>query len=288
MLSLLAHSDAALRPHDLAGAWNLDPLVVGGLAVAAWCYRRGWRAPTDTAGRRAAFALGLAAVAIAVVSPLDALSGALVSAHMVQHVLLVVVAAPLLAVSAPSAALVRGAPERIRTRIAPVRRFLRVDAAVLRRSRALVPRWLAYVLALWLWHASVLYGLAVENRLVHALEHATFLGTALLVWSSILGPARTRAPRELGLIAVFALALQTVFLSALLTFSTSPWYEPYLTTTTAWGLDPLEDQHLAGVIMWVPAGIVHVGIGIWLLSAWLREIDRSTATDAAPRPETVA
>lgn len=285
---MLAHSDAALRPHDLVGAWSLDPLVIVGLAAAAWCYRRGWRAPNDSAARRSAFGLGLATLAIAVVSPLDALSGVLVSAHMVQHVLLVIVAAPLLAVSAPSAALLRGAPGGIRTRLAPARRLLRLDAAALRRSRALVPRWLAYVLTLWLWHASVLYGLAVENRFVHALEHATFLGTAILLWSSILGPARTRAPRELGVIAVFALALQTVFLSALLTFATSPWYEPYLTTTTAWGLDPLEDQHLAGVIMWVPAGIIHVGIGIWLLATWLRDIDRSTATDAAPRPETVA
>jgi putative membrane protein len=273
VLSILAHDGAALRPHDVAGAWNLDPLILVPLLAVAVLYRRGWRQPNDPPWRRAAFTAGVAAVAIAVVSPLDALSGVLVSAHMVQHVLLLVVAAPLLAASAPGAALVRGLPPWARPRLASVRRRLGLDAGRLRRTRAPVVRWVAYTATLWLWHASVLYGAAVEHDVVHALEHVAFLGTGLLVWSAILGPVRVRVPRGLAVLGVFTLGLQTIFLSVLLTFAESPWYEPYVDAAPAWGVDALEDQQLAGVVMWVPAGFIHVGIGLGLLVAMLRELD---------------
>lgn len=273
---VLAH-DGTVLPHDVAGAWNLDPLVVTGLAVAALLYRRGWRRPTDTRWRRIAFAGGLAAIFVALISPLEAVAGVLVSAHMVQHVLLLLVAAPLLAVSAPGAALTRGLPDIVRPRVAPLRRSVGLGAGRVQRSRAPVVRWLAYVLVLWAWHSSVLYGAAVEHEIVHAAEHATFLAAGLLVWSSLLGPARVRVPRGMAMLGVFTLALQSVFLSVLLTFAQSAWYEPYVRAAPAWGVDPLEDQQLAGVLMWVPAGFIHVGIGVALLVSWFRELDRETA-----------
>lgn len=278
---VLAHDGAALLPHDALWAWNLDPILIAGLVLTAVAYRRGWRAPADSPTRRGAFVAGLVAVAVALVSPLEALSGVLVSAHMGQHVLLILVAGPLLAVSAPGAALVRGLPQRLRPRIGSLRRRVGLDAGRLRRSRAPVVRWVVYAVTLWLWHASVLYGAAVEYEAIHIAEHVTFLGTALLVWSVILGPARVRVPRGLALLGVFTLGLQSVFLSVLLTFATSPWYEAYVDIAPAWGVDPLEDQQLAGVLMWVPAGFIHVIVGVALLASWLREIEADTESEPA-------
>lgn len=281
MLTVIAHQ-GALQPHDLPGAWNLDPLLLLGLGGVAWAYARGRRPATDRPGRQRAFAAALAALVIALVSPLEALAGVLVSAHMVQHVLLVVVAAPLLAWSAPGAALVRGLPARLRAWSRTARAGAGLGAERLRATRAPLLRWLAFVVTLWLWHASLLYGAAVEHEVVHVAEHVTFLGTGVLVWSLILGPSRVRVAPGLAVLGVFALALQSTFLSALLTFARTPWYEPYVAAAPAWGVDALQDQQLAGVVMWVPAGLVHVAIGVALLVRWLAEVERGAP--APPEP----
>ena len=271
MLSVLAHAGEPLQPHDAWWAWNLDPLVLLVMAGSVAAYVAGWRPTADTPGRRAAFAGAVGALVIALVSPVDVMSSTMVSAHMVQHVLLVLVAAPLLAVAAPGAAMLRGTPAIVREAARGARRTAGLDAGRLRRLRHPVARWLLYVVTLWLWHASVLYGAAVENEGVHVVEHVTFLGTAFLVWSAILGPERARVPRGLGLLGVFTLGLQGIFLSALITFAPEPWYSAYLVPPPGWGLDPLSDQQLAGVLMWVPAGFIHAGIALWLLARWLRE-----------------
>lgn len=281
MLSVLAHA-GALRPHDLPGAWNLDPLLLVGLGATAVAYARGRRRATDSPGRQRAFVGALVTVVVALVSPLEALSGVLVSAHMVQHVLLLVVAAPLLAWSAPGAALARGLPPTLRAWNRAARTTAGFDAHRLRASRVPLVRWLAYVVALWLWHASVLYGAAVEHEVVHVAEHATFLATGWLVWSILLGPARVRVEPGLAVLGVFTLALQGVFLSALLTFARTPWYDAYVDAAPAWGVDPLQDQQLAGVVMWVPAGLVHVAIGIVLVARWLGDIERGSAAPVDP------
>lgn len=283
VLPVLAHEGRALRPHDLAGAWNLDPVLLIGFAVVIGAYVRGWRQLGDGDGRRRAFVGAMAALLVALVSPLEALSGVLVSAHMVQHVLIIVVAAPLLARSAPGSALLRGLPGGIRRWNRTLRLGLGLDASRLRRARSPVVRWLAYVAVLWLWHASVLYGAAVEHEAVHVLEHATFLATATLVWSAVLGPARVRVAPGLALLCVFTLALQTVFLSALLTFARTPWYDAYVQHAPAWGVDALQDQQLAGAVMWVPAGLIHAAIGVALLAHWLRDLDRASSSGALSR-----
>lgn len=274
MIGLLGHAGSSLEPHDVWTAWTLDPLIVVLLAAAAVAYRRGSReGPSDTPARRAALWGGLGAIVLALVSPVDAMSGVLVSAHMVQHVLLILVAAPLLAVSAPGGALLRGTPRGVRSAARSARRTIGLDAARLRRLRSPIARWLLYVVTLWVWHASVVYGLAVENPFFHATEHAMFLASAFLVWSAILGPARVRVTPGLALLGVFTLGLQGIFLSVLLTFAREPYYAEYLAPPAAWGLDPLADQQLAGVLMWIPAGFVHTGIALFLLVRWLRELD---------------
>lgn len=269
--ALVGHDGRPLLPHDAWTAWRFDPPIVLGIALAAALYLRGYRPARDGHRRAYAFGGGLTAVGLALLSPIDRLAGILFSAHMVQHVLLVTVAAPLIAWAAPGAALVQGIPQQSRRAVVGARRAFGVDAAALRRLRHPLARWLVFVTTFWLWHASRLYAAAVDHEWVHVAEHVTFLGTALLVWSAILGPRRARTDRGAAVLIVFLLALQGVLLSALLTFARSPWYEPYADEAPGWGLDPLADQHLAGVIMWVPTGLVHAAIGIALVVGWLRE-----------------
>jgi cytochrome c oxidase assembly factor CtaG len=277
----LAHAGRPPEPHDLWGAWNLDPLVLAGLLVAVWAYRRGrirGRRRDADVWRTRCFAGAVVAIAVALISPLDAMSSALASAHMVQHVLLILVAAPLLALSAPSSALLRGSPLSVRRATGRWRRRLGITHANLASLRHPVTLWLLHVATLWLWHARVLYDAALSSEWVHILEHATFLVTGLLFWRVVIG-ARVpgRVPHGFGVMLVFAMALQSVFLSVLLVFARTPWYAGYATTTGPWGLDHLADQQLAGAIMWVPAGVVYVAAGLALMVAWMRVAEREGA-----------
>ena len=275
---MLAHAGQPLAPHDLWGAWNLDPLLAGGLALAIWAYRRGARdRPRRPVGawRRRCFMGAIAAVGVALVSPLDALSDALASAHMVQHMLLVLVAAPLLTLSAPMTPLLRGSPALVREASVRWRRRLGLTRGNLRPLRDAVTVWLLHVGTLWFWHAAVAYDAAVEHHLLHVVEHASFLVTALLFWRVVIGVRDAdRVSNGFGVLLLFAMAMQSVFLSALLTFARTPWYSVYATTTASWDLEPLADQQLAGVIMWIPAGLVYVGAGLGLFVAWIRATER--------------
>jgi putative membrane protein len=276
MLTVVAHAGRPLAPHDLWGAWTFEPLVVLGLVGTAWLYARGvdWGAKADRR-RTWCFAGALAAIAVALVSPLDALSGSLASAHMVQHILLVLIAAPLLVLAAPVGRLLRGTPHAVLRAVGRWRGRLRLTPAPLRPFRDPAVAWVLHVATLWFWHASVPYDAAVEHPFLHALEHATFLSTALLFWASVAGVrARRTGNTGLAMILVLGMAIQSVFLAALITFAATPWYSVYATTTRAWGLSSLEDQHLAGVIMWVPGGVVYVAAGLAMLVAWLREAER--------------
>jgi putative membrane protein len=285
---VLAHNGSHLAPRDLWSAWNADPVVLAALLLVTWAYLRGRsHRPRHADVRRArCFAGALVAIAVALLSPLDALSGALASAHMVQHLLLTTVAAPLLVLSAPAGRLLRGSPTVVRRAITPWRRRLGL-AALARALRHPGTVWLLHVGTFWLWHAAVLYDAAVETPAVHALEHATFFVTGVLFWRTVLGVRAIRVPAGLGVLLVFGMAMSAVLLSLLLTFGRAPWYSAYATTTHAWGLGPLADQQLAGAIMWVPAGLVHVAVALGLLVTWIRgtaDGDDPTAARAAGAP----
>jgi putative membrane protein len=275
---LVAHAGQPPAPHDLWAAWNLDPLLVVGCLLAVWAYRRGQgggRRREADRWRGRCFAVALLALGVALISPLDALSSALASAHMVQHMLLVLVAAPLLALSAPSSALLRGSPLGVRRASGRWRRRLGLTRANLRALRHPATVWLLHVGTLWFWHAAVPYDAALDNQFLHVLEHASFLGTALLFWRVVIGTrSPERVPNGLGALLVFAMAMQSVLLSVLLTFARAPWYSGYATTTTPWGLAPLADQQLAGVIMWIPAGLVYLAAALTLMVAWIHAAER--------------
>ncbi|MDQ3963342.1 MAG: cytochrome c oxidase assembly protein [Actinomycetota bacterium] len=273
LTGMVAHQAGVSAAHDLWTRWNADPLIFLGLVLAAWAYHRGTRRRRQRNGswRSRCFYGALVAVGIAVLSPLDALAHELASAHMVQHVLLMVIAAPLVAVSAPVATMLAGAPPAVARAIGRTRRRLRFAAGAFEALRRPAVAWLLATGTLWFWHASGSYDAAVEHDAIHALEHASLIVTGVLFWSAIVH-VRRAPPTSYGYgaLLVFTMALQSVFLAALLTFATTPWYGVYRTTTSAWGIDPLVDQQLAGAIMWVPAGFVYVGVGVSLVARWIR------------------
>lgn len=287
----LAHDGSHLTPTELWSAWNADSVIVAGLLSALWVYRRGrsGHASRDPDGFRAwCFSGGTAAVAIALLSPLDALSGSLASAHMVQHLLLTLVAVPLLVLSAPGGRLLRGSPSAVRHLISPWRRRLRLSAFA-HALRHPGGAWLLHVGMFWVWHAAELYDAALQHPALHALEHGTFLITGVLFWRTVLGVRAVRVPAGLAVLLLFGMAMSSALLSLLLTFGRDPWYSSYTATTHAWGLEPLADQQLAGAIMWIPAGLVHITVALGLLVAWIRGSEDAearvgpVATGAPPR-----
>ena len=239
---ILAHPGQPPEPHDLWGAWNLDPVLLGGVLLAGWAYWRGQtsgpRRPVDS-WRARCFTVALVALGLALLSPLDALSNALASAHMVQHLLLLLVAAPLLALSAPSSAILRGSPLALRRASGRWRRRLGLthgNLSVLRHPAAV---WLLSVGIIWFWHAAAPYDATLDNQFLHVLEHASFLVTAVLFWQVVVGVrGAARVSGGLGVLLVFAMAMQSVFLSVLLTFARTPWYSGYADDDSPLGPGP--------------------------------------------------
>lgn len=253
--------------HDALGDWALDPVSIAGASAALALFAIGWRSGND-ARRAAAFTMGVVAGLIATVSPIHVAAERTLAWHMVQHVLLIGVAAPLIAASAPGGTLLRGMGGRVASRTRRLRRSGGLGPERLRRLRNPIGRWFVFVVVFWGWHTARLYSLAVDHDWVHAIEHGSFLVASIAVWSSVLGPARAtgQVDPSIRVLVVFLLALQGVILSALMTFSPQPWYQVYV---DALGADALGDQHLAGVLMWIPLGALYAGVGVWATMRWL-------------------
>jgi len=274
----LAHTGQPIEPHDLARAWLTEPVAAVSVLALGVCYALGIRRLRARAGGDrgvsrgavAAFASGWVTLAIALVSPLHALGGALFAAHMAQHELLMTVAAPLLILGRPVVALAWALPTT-------ARRPAAIVARVAHRLRVLADPWVAaavHGVAIWAWHAPALYAVVLRSEIAHAAQHASFLGTALLFWWAVLGThgGRVRHTERIGarIAVLFLTALHTGALGALFTFAPTPLISAYLTTTAPWGLTPLEDQQLAGLIMWIPGGIAYLAAVLALMARVLR------------------
>lgn len=278
---VIAHIGIPPAPHDALSAWTFEPAVVFGLATAAVLCTRGVRRTWQRAGAGRVFdarstyaaAAGLAVLLIALVSPVDAIGSALFSAHMVQHLLLVSVAAPLLVAGGVTDAVFRGLPLVVRRSLAraAARTGIRYAWSGLRRPG---PAFLLHVGFLWLWHLPQYYDAAIRFESVHALEHVTMLGSAFLFWIPLLGRnPRVRMPRGAAILYLFVFGLQMSLLGAALAMSDSPWYSGHAAWTAAWGLSPLEDQQVAGAIMWVPGGALYLAAVAVLFLGWMRDME---------------
>jgi len=244
-------------------SWTMPPAIVIPALTIALLYVRGVRRvrtqmPAHFPGWRvAAFLAGLVMLVVALASPLDAFGGLLLWAHMLQHVILMLVAPPLLLLGAPGVPLLRGLPGSIaKDAIGPflAARRLRQVADWLTHP---VCGWLALVGSTWAWHVPAAYQLALRSPGWHAAEHACFVAAALLFWWPIVQPwpSRARWPRWTMLPYLILADLQNTLFSALFTFSGRVIYPFYATVPRLGGVTPLDDQVAAGAIMWVPGSI---------------------------------
>ncbi len=261
--------------------WSLDPLPLIGCLLAAgaylWAERQTDRVHAVTPVpryRRWLFLGGLLAIAVALVSPIDTYEGQLFSIHMVQHMLLELVAAPLIVMAAPITLALRAASPRGRRWILAV-----LHSRVLRWLAFPLTAWLLFAAVNWGWHFSSLYNVALEDDVVHYIEHLTMLGAGLLFWWPVISPDPMpwRMPHPVRLLYLFLALPQNSFLGVALLSSESVLYPHYLTTIRSWGPSPLADQQLGGTLMWVMGDMVFLAAMLGVVAAWMRFEDVRTA-----------
>jgi putative membrane protein len=255
-------------------------LVVGLLVIAATLYAVGFarllphaHARAALNWRAAAFAGGWMALALALLSPLDAAAGGSFALHMIQHEILMLLAAPLLVLGRGLPMFIWAFPHESRLALGRL-----MHRSWLSRGWALLTTplsaWILHALALWSWHAPAAFNAAVRNASIHNWQHVTFLLTALIFWHALLRRS-SHASRGMGIVYLFTTTIHTGVLGALLTFARSPLYASLDGGLDAWlALTPLEDQQLGGLIMWVPGALVYVGVALVLTARWIAVTDR--------------
>lgn len=279
---------------ELWRAWEFEPGVVIPLVLSGLLYGLGltrmWRGAGFGRGVRvweaAAFVSGWLALVVALVSPLHPWGSMLFSAHMVQHEVLMLVASPLVVLGRPVVAFLKSLPVRWARRAS-----LWTTAPAWRGFWGVLVNpfvaWLVHAVVLWVWHVPAFFDATIENDFIHALQHLSFVASALLFWWAVMRDRRRAIGYGAAVLYLFTTALHSGLLGALITFAPSVWYPSYLETTAAWGLTPLEDQQLGGLIMWVPACLSYIVAGLALFAAWMRgsedAVARREARDLASR-----
>jgi putative membrane protein len=263
-------------PSFLSVAWSWEPGIVLPLALLlvlylTGSYRRGnWR---SLQWRHISFAAAWLTLFFALASPVHELGEQLFSAHMLQHEILILVFAPLFSASQPSGTFLWAFAPRSRQQIGGWIRKVEQSWPIRMAARPLMA-WLLEAVSLWVWHIPLLYQATLRSGWIHAAQHLSFFLTAVLFWSALYGMGRSATSYGTATFYVFGTAIHCGALGALLTFSSVLWYPAYNETTWRWGLTPLQDQQLGGLIMWVPSGVVFIIIGLVLFAKWIAESDR--------------
>ncbi len=280
----LAHGDDPGVPTltSVLTAWSFDPTLQIPILLAAiayvWAYLHVNAAhPGNPVPRRRLvyWLAGLVTLEIALQSPIDAYEGVLFTVHMVQHMVLIFGAAPLFVLAAPITLLLRVARAEQRKRfVLPV-----LHSRLLRLLAFPVVAWLLFAGTMWGTHFSPLFDWALENDLVHDLEHLLYVVTAMLFWWPVAGvdPNPWRMPHAARLMYVFLQMPQNSFLGLAIYSATEPLYSHYATLTRTWGPSALADQQLAGGIMWVGGDLLFLGVVLLVLGDWFRHEERETA-----------
>lgn len=280
------------EPHatgsTIAQVWNR--LTAGSLIVLALLYaagaarlRRSDAGKSTLAGWRvSAFFIGILAVGVALLGPLDRWSEILFSAHMAQHEILMLVAAPLMVAGKPFIATLWAFPARARGKAGDAFHHP-VPATIWNRLTGPFTVLVIHAAVLWGWHIPVMYEAALHNETVHVVQHLGFFVSAALFWWALIHGRYGKLGYGIGVLYVFATAMHTQILGALLTFGSRIWYPTHAERTAAAGLAAVEDQQLAGIVMWIPFGVIFVFIGLALFAAWLGEAERRVAFTTAGR-----
>jgi putative membrane protein len=251
-------------------------VTVTGILYAVGSLRLAQRGAVHLRREQVAFWTGWVVLLASILPPLDALALQLFSAHMAQHELMMLIGAPLIIAGRPLSACLWGLPESLR---GPAVAAVQSDSAAItwRVFTAPVVAWALHGIVIWVWHMPSLYEAAVHDEAVHALQHAMFVGTSALFWWGLLYGRYGRAGYGAAVFYVFTTAVHTGVLGALVTFAGTPLYPSYVSAAAGLGADPLADQQVAGLLMWVPAGIVLTLMGLALFFAWLGESGRRAA-----------
>lgn len=276
-LPVLAHVLEGQPAQGHALRWSFEPWVIFCLLLSIVWYGAGllrlWRKAGNS--RKALtqqglfFLLGWLTLVAALVSPLDPLGVQLFSAHMMQHELMMIVAAPLLVMSRPFGVWMWALPEHWRPRVIRLVRWPGIAALWHFLTLSLVA-WIVHAAALWAWHVPAFFDAALTDNTIHTWQHASFLVSALFFWWTIFRDGATRPGCGTAILYLFTTMLHTGALGALLTFSGTPWYSGYFSSAPELGWDPLADQQLGGLIMWVPGSLVYIAVALALGARWLQ------------------
>jgi cytochrome c oxidase assembly factor CtaG len=281
---VLAHGGPTPPEPTIAGfltAWSFDPLLQAGIIGSTVLYllavRRVDRAhpahPVPRA-RTLAYLAGMLAVEVALQSGIERYDTTLFSVHMVQHMLLTMVAAPLVALSAPITLVLRVATPAVRRRwVLPI-----LHSRVVRVIGHPVVAWLLFTAVMWGSHFSPLFDASLENEWLHDAEHLLYLVVGVLFWWPVVGldPSPYRMSYPARILYLFLQMPQNTFLALAIYSATSPLYPHYVTTGRTWGPSPLVDQQAAGAIMWVWGDLTFLVALLLMVAAWMRDEEART------------
>jgi putative membrane protein len=259
-------------PADIAIGAGIGLAAFGYAVGAARLWQRSRNGRQDLSVRVVLFAGGLVVIAFALLSPLAELGEGLFTAHMIEHELIMALAAPLVAFSRPLSVFIWIVPEGLRPIVGQSGRHL-VGGLTKPIAASLL-----HGAAIWFWHLPAAFGAALRDPVFHILQHLSFGGSALLFWGVLFGLPRHRYGT--GALHLLVTTTHMSVLAALFVFSEKAFYVQSA-HASEWGLTPLEDQQLAGLVMWVPAGLVYLVAALWFFSRW---ISRAPAEPAFMRP----
>jgi putative membrane protein len=259
-----------------AAIWTYDPWIIVPLYTSGLLYLRGigrlWRRAGFGCGVRrwqvVCFWSGWTCLALALLSPLHWLGERLFVAHMIEHEVLMVIAAPLLAVARPVGAFLWALPQTWRTRLGTAAQHPLIAAPWHTLRNPLVATML-HGIALWAWHMPALYSTVLTDLAMHRLQHACFFFSAALFWWSLFyGPMRERG-YGIAVACLFFTSLHSAILGIFLTLARGLWYPQQGSFAEFCGLTPLQDQQLAGLVMWVPPGLIYLGFALFFAGRWI-------------------
>jgi cytochrome c oxidase assembly factor CtaG len=266
--------------HEHGLAWTLDPILVVPLGLALVVYAVGWARLSKRASsppRPALFLSGWTVLTFSLVSPLHEAGERSFTMHMIEHELIMLIATLLLAASRAGGVLAWGLPRRLRLAFgggwkSPLQ-------AIWRRLTEPVTATAIQAVVMWVWHAPILFDRALDSFGWHIFQHACFFVSSLLFWWAMLHPRGRGSGYGVSAACLFGTSLIGGALGALMSFSSSPWYADYAAMgLTGIGLDPTADQQLAGLVMWIPGGLVHGLAALAMFYKWLKASDEHSAS----------
>jgi len=274
-----------MHHHHAEGiGWNLDPVLLLPLLLALLIYAVGWVRLAKRASappRPALFLSGWTVLTLSLVSPLHEAGEQSFTMHMVEHELIMLVATLLLAASGAGGTLAWGLSRPLRQALGGS--WKSPLTALWKRLTEPVTATLVQAVVMWAWHAPALFDRALDSSGWHIFQHSCFFLSSLLFWWAMLHPRSRSSGYGVSAACLFVTSLIGGALGALMSFSASPWYAAYAAMgMTGIGLDPIDDQRIAGLIMWIPGGLVH---GVAALAMFYKWLKASEAAHSSPAPD---